>query len=75
MADINIYGKFVNKLEDGRLADTTQIYDPNLQKFQSEINQSSTTIDDTGTSLTSTWSSSKIQSELENLLPLIYAGL
>lgn len=75
MADINIYGKLVNQLEDGRLADTTQIYDPNLQKFQSEINQSSATIDDTGTSLTSTWSSSKIQAELGDILPLIYAGL
>lgn len=75
MADINIYGKLVNQLEDGRLADTTQIYDPNLQKFQSEINESSATIDDAGTSLTSTWSSSKIQAELGDILPLIYAGL
>lgn len=75
MADINIYGKLVNQLEDGRLADSTQIYDPNLQKFQSEINQSSATIDDTRASLTSTWSSNKIQAELGDILPLIYAGL
>lgn len=75
MADINIYGKLVNQLEDGRLADTTQIYDPNLQKFQSEINESSATIDDTRASLTSTWSSSKIQAALGDILPLIYAGL
>ena len=75
MADINIYGKLVNKLEDGRLADTTQIYDPNLQKFQSEINGNLATIDDTRASLTSTWSSSKIQAELGDILPLIYAGL
>lgn len=43
MADINIYGKLVNQMEDGRLADTTQIYDPNLQKFQSEINAAEAT--------------------------------
>ena len=75
MADINIYGKLVNKIENGKLADTTQIYDPNLQKFQSEINEDSVAIDDISASPTSTWSSSKIQAELDEILPLIYAGL
>ena len=39
MADILIYGKLKNQTTDNIIAGANQLYDDNLQKFQSEINQ------------------------------------
>lgn len=38
MSNIKIYGLLENATTDNKLAQTSQIYDENLQKFQSEIN-------------------------------------
>lgn len=74
MADINIYGRLVNQMEDSRLADTTQIYDPTLHKSQSEINGNLATIDDTSSSQSSTWSSNKISTELSGKQSTLVSG-
>lgn len=48
--------------------------DPN-QLYYITDDETFAKIDDANTSLVKTWSSSKIQAELGDILPLIYAGL
>lgn len=45
---INIYGLLFAKTADGKLAFTGQIYDEQLQKFQSDINKATPQLDKEG---------------------------
>jgi hypothetical protein len=45
---INIYGLLFAKTADGKLAFTGQIYDKQLQKFQSDINKATPQLNEEG---------------------------